>query len=83
MTYSTNYGDLLARQAELQRLGNMPTPTRTALRIAYMTEIGELAQELKPQWAWWKKAPGEQPVDTNRVLFELADVLGENAAPVV
>lgn len=75
MTYSTNYADLLARQAEIQRLGNMPTPTRAALRIAYMTEIGELAQELKPLWAWWKKAPGEQPVDTNRVLSELSDVL--------
>lgn len=65
---------LLTRQADLQLLGNMPTPTPTALRIAYLTEVGELAQEMKHTWAWWKK-PGDRPVRSERILSELADVL--------
>lgn len=72
---SINYGDLLARQAELQRLGNMPRPTLAQLRTAFLCELGELAQELKPDWAWWKKPGDAGKVDRAAALLEMADVL--------
>ena len=75
MTYSTNYADLLRRQAELQRLGNMPAPTLEQVRVALITEIGELAQELKPDWAWWSKPGAKKEVDRQKVLDEAADIL--------
>ena len=75
MTHSTNYGDLLRRQAEIQRLGNLPTPTLEQVRVALLTEIGELAQELKPDWAWWNKPGAKKEVDREKVLGEAADVL--------
>ena len=75
MTHSTNYGDLLRRQAELQRLGNLPTPTLEQVRVALLTEIGELAQELKPDWVWWSKPGAKKEVDREKVRDELADVL--------
>lgn len=75
MTISTNYGDLLIQQAELQRLGKMPTPTLTQLRTALFAELGELAQEVKPDWAWWTKAGDRREVDPDKVLNEAADVL--------
>jgi len=72
---SLNYGDLLHRQAELQRLGGMLMPGVKQARVALLTEVGELAQECKPDWAWWKK-PGEHPqADRERVLAEAADAL--------
>lgn len=74
MKRSATYTDLLARQAELQRLGNLPMPTRVALTVAFATEVGELAQEVKSDWAWWKK-PGDRPAHSERVLSELADCL--------
>lgn len=75
MIYSLNYGDLLKRQAELQRLGNMPEAMLEQVDVALLTEIGELAQELKPDWAWWKKPGSAKEVNRERVLSEAADVL--------
>lgn len=75
MTYSLSYGDLLKRQAELQRLSNMPAASLEQVRVALLTEIGELAQELKPDWAWWSKPGAKKEVDREKVLGEAADVL--------
>lgn len=77
MTISTNYGDLLKRQAWLQEAGaaHLGTCTRDQIRVALLTEIGELAQELKPEWAWWKKEGDAGQVDRDKVLSEAADVL--------
>lgn len=71
---SINYGDLLKRQAEIQRLGKMPAPFIRPVRLALRVELGELAQELKRDWAWWKK-PGESALDRAKVLAEAADCL--------
>ena len=75
MTYSLNYGDLLKRQAELQRLGGMPKPTRALVKVAQFAEIGELVQTLKPDWAWWTKPGDTREVDREQMLGEAADVL--------
>lgn len=76
MTISTNYGDLLKRQAWLQEAGaaHLGECTRDQVRVALLTEIGELAQELKPEWAWWTKAGDRREVDRDKVLGEAADV---------
>lgn len=77
MTISTNYGDLLKRQAWLQEAGaaHLGTCTPDQVRVALLTEIGELAQELKPEWAWWSKSGDKREVDRDKVLGEAADVL--------
>ncbi len=71
---SINYGDLLKRQAKIQRLGKMPAPFICPVRLALRVELGELAQEVKADWAWWKK-PGDTVPDRARVLAEAADCL--------
>jgi len=52
----------------------MPPATLEQVRVALLTEIGELAQELKPDWAWWKKPGDARTVNPERVLSEAADV---------
>lgn len=77
MTHSTNYGALLKRQAHLQQLGaaHLQPFTIEQVRVALLTELGELAQELKPAWAWWQKPGGAKEINRERVLSEAADVL--------
>ena len=43
------------------------------VRIAYITELGELAQELKSEWNYWKNSTKE--IDKRKVLEELSDLL--------
>lgn len=43
------------------------------LNMAILDEIGELTHELKANWCWWKKS--QEPVDRNKVLEELADLV--------
>lgn len=43
------------------------------LRIAYITELGELAQELKNEWNYWKNSTKE--INKTKVLEELSDLL--------
>lgn len=45
----------------------------TRLRIAYITELGELAQELKSEWNYWRNSTKE--IDKRKVLEELSDLL--------
>ena len=45
----------------------------TRLRIAYITELGELAQELKNEWNYWKNYT--KGIDKTKVLEELSDLL--------
>lgn len=75
MTHSTNYGDLLKRQAELQRLGRMRTPTQAEVELAVIVEAGEAGQEAKPDWAWWKKLGDKSEVNRPKLLEESADIL--------
>lgn len=77
MTISTNYGDLLKRQAWLQQAGaaHLGECDIAQIRMALLAEIGELAQELKPEWAWWRKAGDSGQVDRDKTLSESADVL--------
>lgn len=48
---------------------------RTQIRtyIAYFTELGELAQELKSDWNYWKNS--RKKINKQRVLEELSDCL--------
>ena len=48
---------------------------RTQIRtyIAYFTELGELAQELKADWNYWKNST--KKINKQRVLEELSDCL--------
>lgn len=77
MTISTNYGDLLKRQAWLQQAGaaHLSECTPDQVRVALLAEIGELAQELKPEWAWWRKKNDSKQVDRDKALGEAADTL--------
>lgn len=43
------------------------------LRIAYITELGELCQEFKNEWNYWKNSAKE--IDERKVLEELSDLL--------
>jgi|GEM_PF-5418116 len=78
MTRITTYADLIDRQAELQRIGKALGQrdfTRNELVCAYLAEVGEIIQECKPAWAWWKKLNDKAAVDTTKLLDELADAL--------
>lgn len=69
--------ELLKRQEILDRkFDNKETVRkRTASRImiAYFSEIGELAQELKSEWNYWKNST--KKINKQRALEELSDVL--------
>lgn len=41
--------------------------------LALIDEVGELNHELKADWCWWKNT--QKPVDREKVLEELADVV--------
>lgn len=43
------------------------------LQAALLDECGELNHELKKNWCWWKKT--QEPVDSEKVSEELADVM--------
>ncbi|GGI87012.1 dUTP diphosphatase [Deinococcus wulumuqiensis] len=75
MIYSLNYGDMLKRQAEIQRLGRMPEPQPARIRVAKLAEVGELTQAAKPDWVWWSKSGAAKTVDPTEVLAEAADVM--------
>ena len=68
---------LLDRQLVLDNTFNIKDTLRKRnerrLRIAYITEVGELAQELKHEWNWWKNSTKEP--ERQRVLEELSDIL--------
>lgn len=68
---------LLKRQEMLDKKFNKKETIRerTQLRtyIAYFTELGELTQELKNDWNYWKNST--KKIDQEKVLEELSDVL--------
>lgn len=51
----------------------LTTISKEQIDLATLDEIGEFTHELKGDWCWWKKS--QEPVDRNKVLEELADVL--------
>mgnify|MGYP000847241427 FL=1 len=69
--------ELLKRQAILDRKFDKKetirkrTPGRTC--VAFLTELGELGQELKSDWNYWKNHT--KPVDRRKVLEELSDCM--------
>lgn len=48
-------------------------PYAQPYRLAILDELGELNHELKAEWCWWKQS--QKPVDRDKVLGELVDVL--------
>ena len=72
-----NIEELLKRQAMLDKKfdGKKTTKVRTikGIQVALITEIGELIQELKSEWNYWKNGTGK--FNKSKVLEELSDVL--------
>lgn len=60
----TNYEKLLHPEGQ---------PYAQPYRLAILDELGELNHELKKEWCWWKQS--QPPVDREKVLGELVDVL--------
>lgn len=69
--------ELLKRQAMLDNKFDEKETTRKrtikGIQVALITEIGELAQELKNEWNYWKNST--KKINKQRVLEELSDVL--------
>ena len=69
--------ELMRRQAMLDKKFDEKETIRKRsvirLRIAYITELGELAQELKSEWNYWKNYT--KGIDKTKVLEELSDLL--------
>lgn len=69
--------ELLKRQAMLDKKFDEKKTLRGRSQIrtyiAYFTELGELAQELKSEWNYWKNHA--KPVDRRKALEELSDCL--------
>ena len=72
-----NIEELLKRQAMLDKKfdGKKTTKVRTikGIQVALITEIGELIQELKSEWNYWKNST--EKFNKSKVLEELSDVL--------
>lgn len=69
--------ELLKRQAMLDNKFDEKETLRErtikGIQVALLTEIGELAQELKNEWNYWKNST--KNINKQRVLEELSDVL--------
>lgn len=72
-----NIEELLKRQVMLDKKfdGKKTTKVRTikGIQVALITEIGELIQELKSEWNYWKNST--EKFNKSKVLEELSDVL--------
>mgnify|MGYP000922107423 CR=1 FL=1 len=68
---------LLKRQAMLDKKFDekktVNVRTIKGIQVALITEIGELVQELKSEWNYWKNSTGK--FNKSKVLEELSDVL--------
>lgn len=69
--------ELLRRQAMLDKKFDekktVNVRTIKGIQVALITEIGELSQELKSKWNYWKNSTGK--FNELKVLEELSDVL--------
>ena len=69
--------ELLKRQAMLDKKFDeketVNVRTIKGIQVALITEIGELYQELKSKWNYWKNSTGK--FNKSKVLEELSDVL--------
>ena len=69
--------ELLKRQAMLDKKFDEKKTTKVrtikGIQVALITEIGELSQELKSKWNYWKNSTGK--FNKSKVLEELSDVL--------
>ena len=69
--------ELLKRQAMLDKKFDKKETARKrtikGIQVALITEIGELAQELKNEWNYWKNST--EKFNKSKVLGELSDVL--------
>ena len=69
--------ELLKRQAMLDEKFDEKKTTKVrtikGIQVALITEIGELSQELKSKWNYWKNSTGK--FNKTKVLEELSDVL--------
>ena len=72
-----NIKELLKRQAMLDKKFDeketVNVRTIKGIQVALITEIGELSQELKSKWNYWKNSTGK--FNKLKVLEELSDVL--------
>ena len=72
-----NIEELLKRQAMLDKKFDEKETVRErtikGIQVALITEIGELVQELKSEWNYWKNST--EKFNKSKVLEELSDVL--------
>ena len=72
-----NIEELLKRQAMLDKKFDekktINARTAKGIQVALITEIGELVQELKSEWNYWKNST--EKFNKSKVLEELSDVL--------
>ena len=72
-----NIRELLKRQAMLDKKFDekktINARTAKGIQVALITEIGELIQELKSEWNYWKNST--EKFNKSKVLEELSDVL--------
>ena len=69
--------ELLKRQAMLdEKFDKKETArerTKNRIIVAYLTELGEISQELKNEWSYWKNST--EKFNKKKVLEELSDLL--------
>lgn len=69
--------ELLKRQAMLDKKFDEKETARKRttkrIKVAYLAEVGELIQELKNDWNYWKNST--KKINKQRVLEELSDCL--------
>jgi dimeric dUTPase (all-alpha-NTP-PPase superfamily) len=63
-----------ATEALGAQLGHTPYSIED-IYTAIQCEKGEVLQEVKSVWAWWKKEGDKQAIDKQKLKMELADVL--------
>ena len=69
--------ELLKRQAMLDekfdKKETVRERTKNRIIVAYLTELGEISQELKNEWSYWKNST--EKFNQKKVLEELSDLL--------
>lgn len=66
---------LFERQKEVQDISNMHPKDTDKIYAAIFAELGEYLNELKADWAWWKRKDKVFVSDNDAALEELADIL--------
>lgn len=76
--FKATIGDLIELKEVTELYGKAlghSSYTSTLIRIALVTELGEVLQEVKSNWAWWKKIGDSNSINEANLIEEIADVM--------